>query len=694
MNVIYSPTAGILVSAPPSGPAPDIYYLADRHEWSDLEGLYTLSAIQDWQVVNSDDADLRSVIQSCTSDYWLSRVQSLIICLIEGVSDPLALEVLERVEEALQAHCSVDGVLGRLLVAPLRDSRRVEALAALALSNGFSAVAALLDRLADLQPLLRRFVARWLELPATEFVDLPVSREEFWQRLTGDSLLTRLLQAADHAAFSSTWLGLARVESAVVGRRAILHLGNLLARVLFPTSVRRDRGVEHARDDDRIADELEQTSHREGFSGHAAYQRALKQVNAIAQAVAEGKDGTASRYLTQLIADQVQSSTREQLVKSLCNIAQKCACMFRADFERQCLDRAMSIDSDDAWTLTQMGNHLKRVGEFEEAIKVLERAATGHASVAMSSIADVWCEKGDYSKAAEVYEGIPGWRDIVQVCTGLADIKRHTGKLSEALSEYEEILREWQWPGTDRAMAGKAEIFKQWGRFDEAIAIYDSLIYSPAIEESNALVYRLAKCAVLKQANRLTDAYKLADDVVRATPFCMSARIQRSSLLALLGKEAEALASIPQGSVPPAFGTWITQYYRGLLLLKLERYQEAKELLVDRFESASLASDNRAILRLGAAFALLCLNDFGLAAAALSEIGNVRDYYTEFVRHVLELHLCVVREDQERAAEIARQLRGAWESDETVMKVVDALQQKDFATAKRYELELLLRVAA
>ena len=95
------------------------------------------------------------------------------------------------------------------------------------------------------------------------------------------------------------------------------------------------------------------------------------------------------------------------------------------------------------------------------------------------------------------------------------------------MSEYEKILIEWTY--ADRATSGKAEILKCWGRFDEAISLYDSLIYSPAVDEPARLLYRLAKCTVLKQANRLDDAFRLVDDVVRAAPFCMSARIQRGS---------------------------------------------------------------------------------------------------------------------------------------------------------------------
>ena len=653
-----------------------------------------LSSIQDWEFVDSDNDGLVPVIERCRSDYWTSRAQSLIICLIGGVSDSLAIEVLEHVESIIQSRCSANQLLNRLLIAPLKDSRRVGALAKCALGGGFATVGGLLDRIVDLQALLRRLIGMWLNLPAGEFADLPVSREAFWQNLAAQSLLTRLLEAADKPAFRTAWATLAFDEAGVPGRRAIIRLGNLLADTLYPTAVRRGPTIDQAANSERMDDDFRSTPQEGDFASYIAYSRVMKQVNEIVKAISYGKDAKATRFLRQLITEQMRVSSTEQLIKSLCNIAQKCAYMFRADFERQCLNEALSIAPDDAWTLIQMGDHLKRVGQFDEAIEMLERAAnSGDATIAMTSMADVWSEAGAYDKATELYERIPAWRDREDVRTGLADIVRHKGDFAAALSEYDRILTEW--PDADRAKAGKAEIFRRLGHFDEAIAIYDSMIYDPAIKDFAKLVYRSAKCAVLKHANRLDDAYNLADELVRTAPFHMLARVQRASILALLGQGPKGLlASLPRTSVPRAFGTWITQYCRGLLLLKLERYQEARNLLVDRLSSALLVSDNQTVLRLGAAFALLCCDDIEPAATVLSQIGDVRDYYTEYVYQVLEFHLSVVRQDKERVAEIARRLENVLDRDTVVAKTLIALQEGNFSAAKGYELELLLRIAA
>jgi tetratricopeptide (TPR) repeat protein len=700
MNVLYSPTVGILVSRAAGATIPDVHFLVEEEQWSDVEKVYLLSNIRDWQVVESDADDLAPVFQSCTEDYWVSRSQSLIICLIQGVSDSLAIEVLEHIDSILQLHCSADKVLNRLLIAPLKAPGRAEVLAKLALAEGYATTGGILDRLVDLQPLLRRFVETWLNLPAEGFVDLPVSRETLWQDLATRRLLTRLLEATNKDAFTGIWATLALADTGVSGRGAIFDLGKQLADAIYPTSVRRAPRIVQVGDNDRIDDDLAGDFRDAYVPGHVAYTRVLKQVREIAQLLAKGKDARASRFLRELIAEQLRSSSSEHLSKSLCNIAQRCADMFRPDYERQCLDEAMAVAPNDAWTVIQMGNHLKRVGQHQEAIEMLQRAAkSAQANIAVSSIADVWCEMGSYDKATEVYEGIPGWQQLLEVRTGLADIMRYRGEFDQALSEYDRILTEW--PDEDRARAGKAEIFKRQGAFDEAITLYDLLIYNPAAEDVDKSVYRvdksvyrMAKCAILKQANRLDEAFNLADEIVRETPFHMLARVHRASVLALLGKEKQGLDDLPPPHAPRAFENWIEQYCRGLLLLKLKRYEKAKKLLVERLGSAVLASDNQVVVRLGAAFAFLCHNDVEPAVAELSQIRDVHDYYTAYVHQVLELHVSVVRNDKKRIEEIIGQLASVQERDPAVAKAIAALRRNDFATATKYELELLFRIAA
>ena len=58
-------------------------------------------------------------------------------------------------------------------------------------------------------------------------------------------------------------------------------------------------------------------------------ERVLKEIESIAAAVARGDDTNAERYLTELVSRQTgESDVYMHAVKSLCNIAKKCAELF------------------------------------------------------------------------------------------------------------------------------------------------------------------------------------------------------------------------------------------------------------------------------------------------------------------------------------------------------------------------------
>ncbi len=320
----------------------------------------------------------------------------------------------------------------------------------------------------------------------------------------------------------------------------------------------------------------------------------------------------------------------------------------------------------------------------------------------LSSIADVLCKQGRYDEAVVAYKRVPDWKQHVEVRTGLADVLRRQGKYPEAEVQYDQILREWSGDRSHRAAAGKAEIAKQRGDLGEAIRAYEFLIAgSGAADDPDGLVYRMAKCNVLKQANRLQEAYQVADDVVSDAPFLMHARVTRACILGLLRKEEEGLGSInglraesTVAGLPSTLDGWYLHYYRGLLLLKADRYQDAVGELRSEFNSAVLTGDDLAVMRLGAAFVSLYRDDVTEAGPLLGDVGDIRDTFTRYVHRVLQLHVAVAEHDSELAERISRELEGPCIHDDTLRNAVMALSRTDFDTARGYELELLLRIAA
>ena len=114
--------------------------------------------------------------------------------------------------------------------------------------------------------------------------------------------------------------------------------------------------------------------------------------------------------------------------------------MFRTDFESHCLQKALAIDPNDSWALIQMGDHLKRVGRYQEAIATVERAISlGHTRVGASLLADIVSQEGHYERAIEQYRKIPDWKHDAAIRTAIADNIRRMGDLRQAEMEYARI---------------------------------------------------------------------------------------------------------------------------------------------------------------------------------------------------------------------------------------------------------------
>lgn len=488
------------------------------------------------------------------------------------------------------------------------------------------------------------------------------------------------------------------VESVPAVRSAIARIGGALSDCLFPGGhALPATGSPATEVDEWTEDDQAFAGRKRRFGSRRDYERATQEVDAITKLLAKGQDSQATRYLDSLVGRQFASGSREYVLKSLCNIAQRCADMFRIDFERRCLETALNVEPNDPWTLIQWGNHLKRVGAFDDAIGFLKRAAFGeNERIARASIADVYVKRRDYDKAVEEYQSIANWTRILEIRTALADILRFRGELERAVNEYDGIIAAWSASTCDRAVAGKAEIAKYRGQFDEAIGLYDSLLVSNRVDQQAQVVYESAKCTVLKNANRLSEAFELSDRIVHKIPFSMPARIQHASILGLHDKAQSGLGDVPDCSSrqPEAFEAWRAEYCRGLLLLKLDRFEPAKLALHRRFNLALLTEDDETVVRLGAAIAFLFGWEIPLAARELAHIVSSRDFFSQYVCNVLRLHVAVAQSDEASVERLVVSLSIASERDPTVKKAIEALKRKDFPAALQFELELLLRLAA
>jgi tetratricopeptide (TPR) repeat protein len=691
-----SSSAGVLLLQRPGADEYSVLDVVGGEEQDPIEAQYLYSAAQDWKEIEGTDAN--TLLETATREYWLARSVSLLRLAIAGLDVALEKDTLEHIEEILGSHVSPVKVLDRLLVAPLRDPNSILALAKSALRYGFATVASILDKLVDLQPLLQRFTDLWLGLAASTFSHFSEPREIIWMMIVEKGELQQLLRAGGRSGFTTKWNLLAFHFSTAQSRGGIQQLGEDICGHLFPSMDREETTTAHQEEeaggDHRI---------RPGrmVENYEMFERVKKQVASIEEAVSQGNDAIAEKFLRQLVEDQTSSPGGEDhAVKSLCNIAKRCADMFRSDFEAICLKEARKLAPFDAWTLIQCGDHLKRMGDYDEALKTFEKAGgLGESVVAKSSEADVYAHQGNYEKAILTYKTITEWHDLPAVRNGIADNLRRMGRLDDAKSAYTELadLARAGTPGFAecgiRAQAGLAEIARRTGNLDDALDIYKQILEHEPRNERDRMFCQLGLCNVLTLMEKFDEAHSVVDKIIQAYPFNMQARFIRGSILGLIGREPEGLTDLPESKGSRSSREWLRCYCRGLLLLRLNRYEDAKKNLVEEFPRAIASGEEKAVLRMAAALCFLVKNEPLEADKFLSLVPDLDNCHAHYLSLVLKLHSATQKKDSDTISSLKEKIAGL-QVDEKLERAVVALVKRDFAGAITHETVALLKLAA
>lgn len=639
-----------------------------------------LSCLEDWEEVPTGDIAL--VLHNLASRHWGLQAESFSLALLDGVEGELAVRAIQEIEELLAARVSSDDLLHRLLIAPLRESSRAKEIAKLSVSSGFAVTGEVFNSLENLQPLLSRLALAWLKLPEELFAGTEIGRTAVWKKLFTGHIATHLLRASSGPEFKSHWTSLLSQSQSPRIRAALMKIGNVLTEGLYPAEEREPLSTLRDGPSDDV--NWRQVPREPGV---VRFERALRQVNAIAGAVSQGKDDLAYKFLKDLIQAQLEDGDTGYVTKSLCNIAQRCAEMFRTDFERECLLAARELNPGDWWTLVQWGDHLKRTGQFDSATEALERAwQISQNPIAKSCLADVWVRRGQFDVAIKIYQSLPGWDNDQRIRTALADILRRMGRLEDAREEYAAISSQW---GGHRPLAGLAEIAKLQMRPKDALAIYDQILASPLIEISR-LNCRMARIYVLKLLGRFEEAFQECDDIVLKFPFLMKARVLRASILGLLGQATNGLADVPQLQSSNVLGQWTANYFRGLLLLKLNRFKEARECLVGALRVSLETGDELVMLRLGAALALIGDENFLEASKILKNIPETGNLVARYLARVLMFHVATSEVDRASLRWVEGEIGDTGTAGTQVKVAVNHLRNGEMMKAIQVETELFL----
>jgi len=646
-------------------------------------------AIDDWESVEA--ADRGALLNDIRDRHSCARCLVNIETCFAEVSPGLESDLLEEVEDTLKTFDKHNHLLAMLLRAPLLSLNAVEHMIQVCLSRGYAATAAILEQVRESQPHIRRLSDRWLSIPEEHFAAVPGGRQQVWRMGIAAGIILETLGASGFRAVENAWTRLAFDLRTPTERIAMAGISRAVARALFPEYA--DSSNLASAEDSEPEQERQGTPIVEQVAA-VSLERALKQIGGITAAVAQGRDANARKYLRELVASQTAATSEpEHVLKSLCNIAQQCAEMFRTDFEYECLQCAVTINDCDAWTLIQLADHYKRVGKYDDAIETLNKAqACGEDVCVMASLqADVYVQMGQFDAAMGIYDSIPQAEHDPRVRTAKADVLRRWGRFADAEREYNSIISDGL--ETHRAIAGLAEIAKRVGRLDDARNLYRSILSRDDVDTFGRWVYTLALANVYLRRGELDKAYPLADEAAQLRPFSQQARVLRAAIAGLLGNPEEAIKDLPPLGQTKAFHEWVNEYVRGLLLLMLNRYDDARGALLQEVEERLLDKEAHGVLRLGAAVSFL-RNRSGVERAReiLENVPSMGDAFADAIRESLSYHVAISLGKTDEIARLEKQLASVEDKDLNLLKA--AIRQKDWHVAWPLEVRALLRLAS
>ena len=643
----------------------------------------SFGALDDWAEFVGTSQD--ELLKDLEHRHRIARaVSNIELCLL-GISNDLQKDLLVDVEEMLKEDASQNDIAACLLRAPLENVAALSDLVTECLAQGLASSAALLEEVRESQPLLRRFADRWLGLPDTYFEEFSGGRQRIWRMGVDAGIIRQSLKERDASSIEQSWAQLAFSLKSATDRVKVAAVAKAVADAMYPTN-RAARTAIYVEKPEY--DGLNDAPSR--LEGYESYRRVMKQVGAIVSAVSEGHDTKARRFMHQLLHEQTSVNMGEaNAIRSLCNIASRCADMFRTDFEYECLELARNTDPHDARTQIQLADHFKRVGRFDDAIATLRNAMTlGDFRFVQAGLADVYVQMQEYEKAIEAYNQIPNG-ELDEVIRGAkADVLRLSGNFDLAKAEYDRIIFEGH--SSNRVQAGLAEIAKRTGDLSTARRLYEGNLVRET-DEKSLTIYRLALANVLVRAGDLKEAYQHVDAVVTACPFNLQAKAFRAAVEGLLGNPIKALLDVPQLPGVNAFNAWVTGYVRGLLLLLLNRYEDGKAALLRNVEASFRDGTGEGMLRLGAAVCFLRTSaGVETAAEILDKSPEMADAFADSIRAALKYHVAIAQQRIEDITRLKEILSSVEDTD--LRALVSALEAKDWKGAWNLEVRALLRL--
>jgi len=297
--------------------------------------------------------------------------------------------------------------------------------------------------------------------------------------------------------------------------------------------------------------------------------------------------------ILKLIEFQDFYSDKEDLCKSLCDIAETFQKINDTDTADLIARKAISLNLNDSVPHCILAENLRSKGKLEETLKAYDIIIRDFNNnvVPKSGRAGTLRQMGEFEEALKAYdEIIRDFKNTAVPRNGRAETLRQMGKLDEALKAYNEIIIEFKNDVVSRS--GRAEILRQMGKLDEALKAYDEII----VDFKDDVIPRSGRAETLRQMGKLDEALKAYNEIIRDFKNTAVPRSGRAETLRQMGKLDEALKAYDEiivdfkNEVIPRTGRAGTLRQKGEFEEALKAYDE----IIRDFKNTAVPRSGRA----------------------------------------------------------------------------------------------------
>ncbi len=313
-----------------------------------------------------------------------------------------------------------------------------------------------------------------------------------------------------------------------------------------------------------------------GQDRRRAFENAMHQQSAIISRLKERDLIGARRYAEELIERQKRTSSSEHIGMSLSNLSHKAKELGVPELQLEWAEKATEANPADPLTFAHLADALigaSRIGEASVVFDKMESlgaklsAETGRARILRASgrLAEA---RDHYVAAAKSFSDDPSvWHALI----GAAEVLRDMGRYDEALAEYKSLTE--QVPFESAAWAGLASVLMDLGNFDDAIKYFGI-----AATHSGGVVAANGRATAYKLSGNFPSALRLYDEALREFPNEAALLCGRAEVLRARGDLLEALDAYDL-AIERAPYLPIPLNGKAEVLKELQRYSEAADVL-------------------------------------------------------------------------------------------------------------------